>query len=97
MRQRVASQSTASNANTGMPATGNCAVYRKALEAVLDVARAMGCAHPFMYFEAEGWIHVLDGDHPSVAHSSTERRDSRPAVVFTLHDRTPPGSDVGAW
>ena len=70
---------------------------RKALEAVLDVARAMGCAHPFMYFEAEGWIHVLDGDHPSVAHSSTERRDSRPAVVFTLHDRTPPGSDVGAW
>lgn len=70
---------------------------RKALDAILDVARSMGVAHPFLYFESEGRIHVLDRDHPNIIHNSSGRRDSQAAIVFTLPDRTPHGTDVGAW
>ncbi len=71
---------------------------RNALDAALRIAKAEGCKRPALFFEAEGGIHIVDLDHPGEVHSDTcSTAERQRAVVFTLPDRTPPGSDVGAW
>lgn len=71
---------------------------RRVLDDMLAEAKAQGHVHPFLYFEAEGGVYILDGDHEGVVHADLAGTKGRQAaVIFALPDKLPPGSDVGAW
>lgn len=72
---------------------------RASLEEVLSIARDAGCAHPVLFIECEGpTIHVMDKDHPEYLNADSSGMSARQqAIVFSLPDNLPPGSDVGAW
>jgi hypothetical protein len=73
---------------------------RSALEAVLEQARAEGCADPVLYVEPESGLHVLDRNHPAYDADGPGRLragSEQPAIVFSLLRALPIGTDAGAW
>ncbi len=72
---------------------------RKALDEVLTIAREEGIRRPIFFVECEGpTFHVMDGDHDGETRADLVDSGKRQgAIVFSLPDNMPPGSDVGAW
>jgi len=66
---------------------------RKALDEVLRVAREYGF-EPCLYFESAGGIHVMDKRHAGLEHPQRDG-NAMAAVLFTLPDSLPHGSDHG--
>lgn len=70
----------------------------RALRKILDKAKSAGIARPSLYFESEGYLYVLDEDHPVLARGSSRNvqlRDGQDAVVAQVYIPVP--HDVGAW
>ncbi len=65
----------------------------RALAAMLAKAKQAGVKKPIIYFESEGSVHVMDGDHRGW--ESDSAMDRQRAVVGQRHLKVP--FDVGAW
>ncbi len=71
------------------------AAITRAIKSMLEKARTAGVERPYVFFEAEGSVYVIDKDHPGDMHSDAAANRRQEAICGRRFLAVP--FDVGAW
>ena len=69
---------------------------KQAMKAMVEKAKKMGIERPEIYFEAEGWVYVVDSHHPEWVRAESYARKNAVVGKYCLA-QSDVHYDVGAW